>query len=346
MLYNVSSTRSKLIPSRSSFRMMMQSSFSRHVRFATFIAAFCCALLFFGCRSASEQEARPFAWAQVTDSVTLVGDGTISREGEKVYGTAYTPEGDTLFFHTTNRGDGESGIAMVTRTDTGWTSPRPAPFDLERYDEGAPSITPDGAYIVFGSDRPSASASTAPPLDADEFYRVTRASGWTDVTRMTTTKRISEKRAGVASDGTIYYWTYVRGEGMGFYRGRIDAEGSIRDTVNADPMLFVDDGGENNPYIDPEKRFILFAMWGRDDGYGKEDLYIATRQDTGWSTPVNLGPAVNTSANDTHPYITPDGSKLFLTSSRLESPADTSDNWNHYVIRTDAVPALRAALDC
>jgi hypothetical protein len=29
---------------------------------------------------------------------------------------------------------------------------------------------------------------------------------------------------------------------------------------------------------------------------------------------------------------------------RLRSSADTSDNWNHYVIRIDAVPALREAL--
>ena len=67
---------------------------------------------------------------------------------------------------------------------------------------------------------------------------------------MTTTERISEKRAGVASDETMYYWTYTRGEGMGFYRGRIGMDGILRDTVDADPLLFPNDGGENNPYVD------------------------------------------------------------------------------------------------
>ena len=294
-----------------------------------------------GCAPAGDAPA-PFAWAAATDSLTIVGEGTVSRTGANVYGTAYTPGGDTLFFHTTDRGDGQSGIAMTTRTDTGWTAPRPAPFDTERYDEGHPSITPDGAHVVFSSDRTA--DGTGPPRAADEFYRVSRASGWTDVTRMTTTERISEKRAGVAEDGTMYYWTYVRGEGMGFYRGQIGPDGALRDTVDADPLLFPNDGGENNPYIDPQQRFMLFATWGRDDGYGKEDLYLSTREGDGWSMPVNLGPAVNSAGSDTHPYVTPDGERLFLTSTRLRSPADTSDNWNHYVIRTDAVPALRAVL--
>jgi Tol biopolymer transport system component len=290
-----------------------------------------------GCAPADDAPS-PFAWAEATDSLTIVGEGTVSRTGANVYGTAYTPGGDTLFFHTTDRGDGQSGVAMTTRTDTGWTAPQPAPFETDGHDEGHPSITPDGQYVLFTSDRAGA------PNNADEFYRASRASGWTDVTRMTTTERISEKRGGVANDGTMYYWTYTRGEGMGFYRGQVGADGTIRDTVDADPLLFPNDGGENNPYVDPEKRFMLFATWGRDDGYGKEDLYLTTREGDGWSTPVNLGPTVNAAGSDTHPYVTPDGERLFLTSTRLRSPADTSDNWNHYVIRTDAVPALRAAL--
>jgi Tol biopolymer transport system component len=304
-----------------------------------FLAVLVCFWLIAGCQSPAPDSAEElFNWADATDSLTIVGEGTISRTDANVYGTAYTPGGDTLFFHTTDRGDGSSGIAITTRTDTGWTAPRPAPFETEDHDEGHPSITPDGQYVLFTSDRVGA------PNNADELYRASRASGWTDVSRMTTTKRISEKRGSVAADGTIYYWTYVRGEGMGFYRGRIGPDGAIRDTVDADSLLFPNDSGENNPYVDPEKRFVLFAMWGRDDGYGKEDLYLSMRQGDGWAAPVNLGPAVNSAGSDTHPYVTPDGDRLFLTSSRLRSPADTSDNWNHYVIRTDAVPALRNTL--
>jgi hypothetical protein len=327
--------------------LILESLKRRLMKFIKISATLLLTVGFLGsCQSnKTEIEKEAFGWTNATDSLTIIGEGTISREGENVYGTAYTPGGDTLFFHTTNRADGESGIAMTTRTDTGWTTPKPAPFETERYAEGAPSITPDGEFIVFNSDRPSVSADQEEPQEADDFYRSSRSSGWTNVTRMTNTPVISEKRASVASDGTIYYWTYVRGEGMGFYIGRVAPGGAIQDTVNADSLLFENDGGENNPYIDPQKRFILFAMYGREDGYGEEDLYIATRQDSIWSTPVNLGPAVNSAGSDTHPFITPDGSKLFLTSTRLRSESDTDDNWNHYVIKTDAVPLLKDALE-
>jgi len=306
------------------------------------ILAVLCTWLLVGCQPSPEAGLKPFAWIEATDSVTMVGRGTISRTGASLYGTAYTPTGDTVFFNTDNWSDGESGIVMVTRNDTGWTKPERAPFDDEKYDDRFPAIAAGGEYVVFGSDRPG--NGVGEPMYARDFYRASRASGWTDVERMTATDSINEMRGSVANDGAIYYWTFVRGEGMGFYRGVVEEDGMVRDTTDADSLLLPDSGGENNPYIDPEKRFILFATWGQDDGFGREDLYLAKREGNDWSAPVNLGAVVNSDANDTHPYVTPDGRYLFLTSSRLESSADTSDNWNHYVIRTDAIPELHAVL--
>jgi hypothetical protein len=83
---------------------------------------------------------------------------------------------------------------------------------------------------------------------------------------------------------------------------------------------------------------------GPGKGYSGEDLYLATPESDGWSMPVNLGAVVNSAGRDSHPYVTPDGRYLLLSSKRLTSPADTVDNWNDYVIRTDAVPVLKAAL--
>lgn len=310
--------------------------------------ATCSALLLLACQSAADGPSGsdpsgddPFAWARASDTLHLVGEGALSRPGENTYGTAFTPSGDTVFFNTTDRGDGTYGVAMSVRSDSGWSTPTPAPFETEPYEEAFPSITPDG-NVVFSSKRPDRPG--APERDTRDFFYTTRASGFTDITRMTFTDAISEMRGGVAEDGTVYYWTYASGEGMGFYRGQIDSNRQIRDTVNADPMLFPDAGGENNPYVDPQKRFIVFAMYGREDGLGREDLYLATRDGDAWAPPIHLGPAVNSRGNDTHPYVTPDGSKLFLTSTRLTSPADTSDNWNHFVIQTDAVPALKEVL--
>jgi Tol biopolymer transport system component len=55
-----------------------------------------------------------------------------------------------------------------------------------------------------------------------------------------------------------------------------------------------------------------------EPGSFTEDMYVATRAtiDDDWSDPVNLGPAVNTSADDCYVNISADGLALYFTSNR------------------------------
>ncbi|MEJ2541827.1 MAG: hypothetical protein P8188_17985 [Gemmatimonadota bacterium] len=56
-------------------------------------------------------------------------------------------------------------------------------------------------------------------------------------------------------------------------------------------------------------------------GLGDADIYVATRaswQDP-WSTPVNLGPGINSAARETRPSLAWDGSVLYFGSSRAGS---------------------------
>src|SRR4029450_4226987 len=50
---------------------------------------------------------------------------------------------------------------------------------------------------------------------------------------------------------------------------------------------------------------------------GIRDVQPTTQlQFSNWSTPVNLGPVVNSSANDQHPAISNDGLSLYFSSNR------------------------------
>jgi hypothetical protein len=67
----------------------------------------------------------------------------------------------------------------------------------------------------------------------------------------------------------------------------------------------------------------LYFASNRPGGYGGynlniNDLYVSKRatRDDPWGDPVNLGPAVNSSANEDAPYLSPDGLLLFFHSSR------------------------------
>jgi Tol biopolymer transport system component len=65
----------------------------------------------------------------------------------------------------------------------------------------------------------------------------------------------------------------------------------------------------------------VFLMSTRSGGFGLQDLWTATRHSATdpWSTPVSLGPLVNSTAGDLNPYIASDRETLYFNSNRLGS---------------------------
>ena len=76
-------------------------------------------------------------------------------------------------------------------------------------------------------------------------------------------------------------------------------------------------GNEARPSIRHDGLEIFFRS-DRAGGVGGNDLWVATRDtvDAPWSTPVNLGAPVNTSANESLAYLSADEETLMFTSTR------------------------------
>jgi hypothetical protein len=71
------------------------------------------------------------------------------------------------------------------------------------------------------------------------------------------------------------------------------------------------------PHISRNELSLYFAST-RPGGFGGEDLWVSRRatRDDPWGPPVNLGPIVNTGANDRSPALSRDGHLLFFASNR------------------------------
>lgn len=70
---------------------------------------------------------------------------------------------------------------------------------------------------------------------------------------------------------------------------------------------------ETSPFLAPDMKTLYFASCGFA-GYGGMDLYMSKRLDdswTNWTTPVNLGPLVNTSEDEMYMSMTSDGQIYF-----------------------------------
>ena len=73
---------------------------------------------------------------------------------------------------------------------------------------------------------------------------------------------------------------------------------------------------EMDPCISADGRSLVFAST-RPGGMGGADLYVSFSDGKGgWKTPVNLGPVINSKANDTDPCVSPDGKYLIYSSNR------------------------------
>ena len=71
-----------------------------------------------------------------------------------------------------------------------------------------------------------------------------------------------------------------------------------------------------HPSLSPDGNTLYFSSDISTSGYGGMDIYMVKRNGDKWDSPVNLGPQVNTSGNETFPFIAGDSS-LYFTSDGL-----------------------------
>jgi outer membrane protein OmpA-like peptidoglycan-associated protein/tetratricopeptide (TPR) repeat protein len=75
------------------------------------------------------------------------------------------------------------------------------------------------------------------------------------------------------------------------------------------------DQWDSQPCLSPDKRDLYFAS-RRFGGYGGSDIYVSHLQANGkWGDPENLGPTINSSADEQCPFIHADNQTLYFTSS-------------------------------
>lgn len=96
---------------------------------------------------------------------------------------------------------------------------------------------------------------------------------------------------------------------------------SIDKDPEAFPKLFVSpvisELGDKDLQVFNNSTLIFSSK--RKGGYGGYDLYISVNKDGEWGVPINLGPEINSKYNETCPFLTKSGTRLYFSSDRLES---------------------------
>lgn len=205
----------------------------------------------------------------------------------------------------THHPEGEAPVLMqrMRGTDGNWSEPETVSF-------GDPAGDAD-AYFQPGTDRlVFMSQRGTEPANWDIWETAWTGEGWTEAQPIAAINGPgSDIYPTVAADGTIAFAT-TREETGGdrqIWLARPLADGGYETgpapgALNRDPRV-------SNPLIFPDgRRIIVFEI--REDGQGGPDLAVSCLTADGWTTPVNLGPVVNTSAPEYAPMLDAGGEWL------------------------------------
>ena len=99
----------------------------------------------------------------------------------------------------------------------------------------------------------------------------------------------------------------ARGDHLRLYRSKWNGNS----WSEAKPLNLVAEGSNLcHPSVSKDGKLLFFAS-DLPGGYGGMDLYFSINKGQSWSTPVNMGPAINTKGNELFPFIHDSGILFF-----------------------------------
>jgi len=159
----------------------------------------------------------------------------------------------------------------------------------------------------------------------DDFYRAYADScgGWFYALNMGSPPNTPDQESAqfISADGHYLFFTRCENRSEdGWAEGGCDLFISYRVNVDSDWTTAQPFGStintvdyEGMPSLSPDNRELFFVS-DRPGGYGGYDIWVSRFEDGLWQLPVNAGPGVNTSGNETAPFIAMDNKTLYFTS--------------------------------
>lgn len=191
-----------------------------------------------------------------------------------------SPDGRALYFYSDRPGGlGGYDLWVARRGDDGWETPTNlGPRVNSEFNDYGPAISPDGATLLFASNRPTGDAAVRPNPEA-----------WVATVREDLLHRTYDLYASSLTDS-----------------GPTDAArlSALNTAANEGAACF-----------SPAGDFLYFCS-DRSGGSGGFDLYRSRHVRDDWQPPANLGTEVNSASNELDPALAHLGFALLFSSDR------------------------------
>lgn len=271
--------------------------------------------------------ALPSAHAQkYSDWSAPVNLGSLINSAASDQGPAISKDGLTLYFHS-NRLGGVGGFDMYVATRASVDDPWGAPVNLgspvnTTFDEGNPAFSRDGHSLFFQSVRPGGLGGVDLWVSKrnhthDDFNwepAVNLGSGVNSTADDNAPSFFENDELGVAQ---LYFVSGRPGlGGQDIYLSNQLPDGSFGPAALVTTLST--SSTDSRPSIRHDGLEIIFQS-NRPGSFSTAlDLWTATRESAldDWSTPVNLGSAINTTSIENNANLSSDRLTLFFSSDR------------------------------
>ena len=257
-----------------------------------------------------------------------IGEPVILGPTVNTFAAAYynslSADGLELYFCSQN------DIWVTTRAsvDDAWGEASKLGFQVNSptYD-GNPCLSADGLSLYFDSMRSGGHG----PSDIWVTRRASINDAWGAAENLGTPVNSSEDEGfpAISSDGLeLYFCDFdpIKPGGQGGRDLWMSKRSSVSEPwqapVNVGPIVN-SSAHDVMPSLSADGLVLLFTS-RRPGGHDSRDIWMSRRSTINdpWTEPVNLGPSINTSANDQSATLSADGSMLYFTSARPGGPGN------------------------
>jgi Tol biopolymer transport system component len=265
------------------------------------------------------------SWAPAVRVESIPGTDP-SFNGAALDGCPFVSRDGKRFYMASNRTGGLGGIDIWVASRDSVDEPWGAPVNVgapvnSAANDFCPTIARDGHLFYFVSNRPGG-------CGGDDIYTTRlRPGGWDPVVNLgcdvnSAANEASPMPLPERGAGPVLYFSSTRSGNSDLYESASHGGAFGAASAVAELNTGAQDG---QPNLRRDGLEIFFFS----SRAGNNDIYSATRPSVSepWSTPVNLGPSVNSPASDTRPSLSWDGTTLYFGSTRAGGDGDS----DHYV---------------
>lgn len=258
------------------------------------------------------------------DSIKLLNVSHVQNIGGKIntradeYFPALSNNRQLLLYTRRLNKNADEDLYFSILAGTQWQTGAPVESGINtKHNEGMPTLVRNGRRLFFTACGREQVLGPCDIWEADLDPEIAAITGMRPLKGALNTERW-ESQATVSCDGSTLYFASNRPGGLGgtdIWMSERQPDGAwgparnLGDKINSS-------GDEEAPFITSDGKALYFSSNGHP-GLGEQDLFVAWKDaNDRWTSPINLGPRVNTAYRELGFFLSADGQTAYFASDR------------------------------